>query len=125
MVRVLIVEDESIIAMDIEAILRSGGFEAAGIAATIERALEFVGESRFDCAILDANLGGKSAEPVARALASKRIPFVGVSGYARHQRPPAFLKAPFLTKPFSASDLLREVDAATRPKPSRAPDSLR
>ena len=55
---------------------------------------------RPDAAILDLNLSGQSALPVAAALTTQKVPFVIVSGYSRSlQRDPALLRAPYLSKP--------------------------
>ncbi|MFA5951289.1 MAG: response regulator [Hyphomicrobium sp.] len=104
--RVLVVEDEPLIAVDIEQIVIEGGHEIAGLAATVEHALSLVGEGAFDAAILDANLAGKSAGPVAEALKERQLPFIAISGYSISQRPRAFCGAPFLSKPFKPAALL-------------------
>ena len=66
--RVLVGEDEPLIAMEIEEVLSDAGFESVQLAATVEQALLLVEADGCDAAVLDANLGGMSAEPVAAAL---------------------------------------------------------
>ncbi len=104
--RILVVEDEPLIAMEIEEILREAGYRDVQIAATVEQALKWVETDGVGAAVLDANLGGASAEPVAAALLRRSIPFVGLSGYSADQRPASFAFAPFVSKPFKPADLI-------------------
>lgn len=104
--RVLIVEDEPLIAADIELVLAEEGHDVVATAATIEQALAFASGDHVDAVVLDANLAGRSAEPVAQFLLERNVPFVGISGYSRDQRPPSFANAPFLSKPFRPSLLI-------------------
>lgn len=106
MKRVLIVDDEVLIAFDIQWALTQAGFEVAEIRTTVKEALASIAKAQFDIAILDANLNGESAEPVAVALAERGIPFLGLSGYLPGQQPPSFGNAPFLEKPFRVDDLI-------------------
>lgn len=109
MKRVLIIDDEVLIAFDIQWVLSQAGYEVSEIRTNVGDALESIAKSDFDIAILDANLNGESAEPVAAALARRGIPFVGLSGYSADQRPPSFTGVPFLAKPFLADDLIAEL----------------
>lgn len=74
--RVLVVEDELFIAMDIADVLASAGFEVLGPAASIDDAFRLLGDVRPDAAVLDVNLGGDRVTPVATYLKSQEIPFV-------------------------------------------------
>ncbi|WP_454748318.1 response regulator [Ciceribacter selenitireducens] len=74
--RVLVVEDELFIAMDIADVLASAGFEVLGPAASIDDAFRLLGDVRPDAAVLDVNLGGDRVTPVAAYLKSQEIPFV-------------------------------------------------
>jgi CheY-like chemotaxis protein len=105
--RVLVVEDEPLVALDFEGMLEDAGFGSVAVAPAVARALGLLGADGFDVAILDANLGGESAEPVARALNGRGIPLPGISGYAQDQRPEVLRQAPFLGKPFSPDALIR------------------
>jgi CheY-like chemotaxis protein len=104
--RVLIVDDEPIIAMDMEMLILEAGYEIAGIVGKIEKALSFVEGDDFDVAILDANLGGTNSAPVANALSARGMPFVVVSGYEADQQHAALRAAPCLQKPVSSSQLI-------------------
>ena len=97
--RILIVEDEPMIALDLEDMLADADFEIAGVAATLETALHFIENRSFDAALLDANLNGTSAAPAAAALQARSLPYVVLSGYSTGQQPPALRQAVVLTKP--------------------------
>lgn len=107
--RILVVEDEPMVAMDVQAMLQDAGMEVVGPAATSEAALALVGNGRIDAALLDANLGGRRVDDVAQALSQSGIPFAFATGYGRESLPPAFAAVPVITKPFAESELLRMV----------------
>jgi len=111
--RVLIVEDEGFIALDMESALTDAGCEIVGIAASVNKALKILDEKCCDAVILDANLGGEDTAPIASALRARRIPFLVVSGYER-PRPGVFADAPFLAKPFTSLALVESVRSLTR-----------
>src|SRR4051812_36415564 len=83
--RVLVVEDETLIAMMIEDLLADMGCIVVGAAATIAQALALLADPAFqiDGALLDVNLGGEKVFPVADALAQRAIPFVFATGYGK------------------------------------------
>jgi DNA-binding response OmpR family regulator len=112
--KVLIVEDEPVIALDLEATLTQAGFEVVGPAATVAKALALLETIGCDAGVLDANLNGDSAAPVAEALKARSIPFIAVSGYSREQRPAAFADAPFFSKPFVSAELVAALRALRR-----------
>lgn len=105
--RILIIEDEPLIALDIEDLLLDAGFEIAGVATTLGKALAMISEKCFEAAILDANLAGTSASPAAVALSAKGCPYVVLSGYSTSQQAPDMRNAPLLTKPVDAASLIR------------------
>lgn len=107
--RVLIVEDEYMIALDAAAALEHAGCEVVGIAATVNKALRLLDDERCDAVVLDANLWGDSAEPVAAALLQRGIPYLVVSGYSTGQRPGLLATAPFLSKPCAPAELVAAV----------------
>ncbi len=110
--RVLIVEDEAMIAFMVEESLNEGGFEVAGVAGRLETALTFIELGQFDAAVLDSNLAGVSAGPAAAALRALGRPFVVVSGYLPSQQQEVFVGAPCIQKPYdpqSLIDLLRDI----------------
>jgi len=98
--RVLIAEDEYIIALELQSIVEQLGAVAVGPAASVDEALSLAAEANISCAILDARLLRRSVEPVARCLAARGIPFLFYTGQSN--RDPAFAAcpdAPVLAKP--------------------------
>ena len=104
--RILIVEDEPMIALDLEDLLADADFEIAGVVSTVETALRFVANIAIDAVVLDANLGGTSAAPVALALLARRLPYVVLSGYSAQQHPAALRDAVFLIKPVDPASVI-------------------
>jgi len=100
--RVLVVEDEFFIALDIGRQLSDAGFEVVGPAASVAKAL--AAEPGCDVAVLDVNLGGETSEPVAQKLREQGKPFVVLSGYS-DSRLPWFGEAPLLSKPVGTTEL--------------------
>ena len=87
------------IALGLEDVLIDAGFEIAGVAAKLEKALALIEGGACDAAIVDANLAGVSAGPVANALTKCGLPFIVTSGYSQEQILGQFAGAPFLQKP--------------------------
>lgn len=81
-VKILIVEDEFLIAMETEAVLTENGYCVIGTAPSIEKAMEFLENFMPDIAILDVNLRGKSIFPVAVLLKAMAVPFIFASAYS-------------------------------------------
>ncbi len=105
--RVLVVEDEAMIAMDLQGILRRAGCEVIGPVGRVEAATRRAdGEPPPDVALLDIILGGESVFVVADALAARRIPFVFVTGYGKDVLPERFRERPMTSKPYSPGSLL-------------------
>jgi len=104
--RILIVEDEALVAMLVEDALLDAGCEVLGPAADVESALRLLNESKIDAAVLDMNLGGDSSAPVADALAERGMPFVVATGYGASGLPPRHRGVPVLAKPYDPADLI-------------------
>lgn len=107
--KILIVEDEPLIALGLEQDLEDDGFEVAGIAETVEKAIRLVEAGGFDAAILDGNLFEKSSRPVAELLIANSIPYVVVTGYSSGQIGDWIKDAPRLSKPYDKNELIAEV----------------
>lgn len=104
--RILVVEDEYLVAEDIASMLEDLGCEVVGPVPTIEAAIALIRGEALDCVLLDANLDGKSSAPIAAELAARSMPFVVVTGYGDLKLASTALDtAPRVTKPFSADDL--------------------
>jgi DNA-binding response OmpR family regulator len=108
-IRVLVVEDEPIIALDIRRQLAHAGFEVLGPATSLANALSFITEPGCDVAVLNVNLGNETSEPIARKLRASGKPFVVLSGCSRDDLPPSFSGATFLTKPCPMAELVAAV----------------
>jgi CheY-like chemotaxis protein len=79
--RILIVEDEYLIALELDAVLRSAGYRVIGPAGDVRAALAMLDAERPDAAILDVNLAGQWVTPVAEILRAASVPFILASGY--------------------------------------------
>ena len=97
--RVLILEDEPMIAFGIEDVLLDAGFAIAGVVTKLEDALRLIERGACDAAIVDLNLAGMSADPAAIALTARGLPFIVLSGYSRDQLKSGFAGGRFLQKP--------------------------
>lgn len=111
--RLLVVEDETITAMTLVDALEDFGFRVAAVVGTVPRALEAVERlaGEIDGAVVDANLGGDPADPVARALRAAGVPFVVASGYDRADlRRRGYLEV-IVPKPYLRSELRHAVES--------------
>lgn len=113
-VRVLIVEDEPTISVNVEDDLIDAGFQIAGVAAKLDEALALVESGACDAAIVDANLAGVSAGPIASALKIRGLPFIVVSGYSQEQLQGQFSGGRFLPKPCGAGVLVDTLNSLLR-----------
>lgn len=106
--RILVVEDEYLIAEDIVAALRRAGAEAVGPVSKLEAAAAFVVEGEpLDGALLDVNLRGGRSWTVLDALRARRVPVVLATGYGAESIPPAYAALPRCEKPMGMDALLR------------------
>ncbi|MGV9005316.1 MAG: response regulator [Brevundimonas sp.] len=100
--RVLIVEDESLVAMLLETILEDMGCIPVGPASTVEEGLTMAeDEAPLDAALLDVNVAGQQIFPVAAILRARGVPFVFSTGYGEGGLPDEWRGQPTLQKPFS------------------------
>lgn len=114
--RVLIVEDEALVAFALEEMLGDFGYEVIGPAPNVQAALKLVEAEKIDAAILDVNLGGETIEPVATALAGGGVPFVFTTGYTSASAlPQAFKDRPSLNKPYQPEALRDAVARLLKP----------
>jgi two-component system, response regulator PdtaR len=116
---VLVVEDEFLIAMDLELLLRRHGWRVLGPAATVAEALRLLRSETPDVALLDINLRGEPVTPVAEELRAQGVPFVLASAYDHHglEAAAALAGAPNLGKPTDEQSLLTTLaHAVTEPR---------
>ncbi len=126
--RVLLVEDEVLVAMELAAELEDAGAEIVAISSTVEQAIDSVRSGAIDVVVLDGNLGGERVDAIAEELSARAIPFCFFSGYGREHLPSGFNDVPVVQKPFdprrlltTLSDLLR---CPEREKRQHIPDRV-
>ena len=107
--RVMVVEDELLVAMLIEETLIDYGCVVTGPFSTVGSALAAAQEVAVDAAVLDVNLRGERVYPVAEMLAARGIPFLLLSGYGRDGVPPAHPEWQACAKPFLPRDLVATI----------------
>jgi CheY-like chemotaxis protein len=103
--RILVIEDEMLVAMNIEDMLLELGHEVAGLASRLGPALALARESRFDAAVLDVNLAGEPSFPIADLLIERGVPFLFATGYGRQGIEERYRGYPMLQKPFRTVEL--------------------
>jgi DNA-binding response OmpR family regulator len=108
--RILIVEDEPLIALTLEDVLRDAGYAIAGVTGKLDQALALIESGACDAAVVDANLNGISASPAAAALAARGLPFITMSGYSREQLEGDYPGAVFMAKPFGPELFIATLD---------------
>ena len=120
--RILILEDEYLIAMDVEQLCRDHGAEDTVLIRDLDGIDEAIAGERFDAAVIDAMLGGCSTLDFARTLKERKVPFVFATGYDdAAERFADFPDVPVVGKPYSGKELIeaivraagREADQAT------------
>jgi len=116
---VLLVEDEMLVAMMLEGMLKDIGYQVIK-AARVAKATGLAATEAIDVAILDVNLAGQASYPVADELRRRGIPFVFASGYSAGSLRADYRDAPLLRKPYTIEDVQRHlVDALRTYDPSR------
>lgn len=110
--RVLIVEDELLVALLIEDFLTEFGCSTLGPCGSVAKALDAARSETFDLAVLDVNLGGEKVYPVAEVLTERQIPFLFLSGYGDEAVPADHCEWRVCSKPFRAADLANMMSAA-------------
>jgi PAS domain S-box-containing protein len=115
--RVLLVEDESLIAMMMEQTLRELDFDVVGPFGTVHEALAAIERTPIDAGILDINLGGEMAYPIARILQGRKVPFVFMTGYGAETIGAPFPGVRTYQKPLER-ETLRQLFAANAPDPT-------
>lgn len=104
--RILIVEDDYIIAADLAGMLQDRGVEVVGPVASVAQAIAQIGgEPGIDAAIVDINLGSENAYPVADALLARGVPFAFTTGYHAPAIPADYAHVPRCEKPVDSSVL--------------------
>jgi CheY-like chemotaxis protein len=111
--KVLVVEDESLVAMQLEDMLEDAGCELVGLAMRVKRALEMLdGEPAVDIAILDVNIGGDKVYPVAERLRARGIAMIFATGYGRAGVEEEWQDCEILQKPYTWAEVEKTVLSA-------------
>jgi len=103
--RVLVIEDEALVAMLVEDALIDAGFGVIGPARSVSEALDLLAGEVPAAAVLDLNLGGETSLAVADVLEERGIPFVVATGYGAAGLPAGRRHVPVLPKPYDPADL--------------------
>jgi DNA-binding NtrC family response regulator len=106
---ILLIEDEPVLAMDVEACLTAAGYRVVGPAANTADAFRLIADQQLDLVILDLNLGTEMAYAVPDFLADREIPFIILTGHSSTMVAERHRKRPFLQKPYMAANLLRSI----------------
>jgi DNA-binding NtrC family response regulator len=111
--RLIVVEDNFPVANSLKYLLEAAGLEVVGMAANVEIALELVATIPFDLALLDINLRGEHASPIAEATIQQGKPVIFLTGYGEASMLPPHLRAlPRLDKPVDPGALIALIDRA-------------
>jgi CheY-like chemotaxis protein len=113
-VRVLVVEDELMVALFIEDTLRELGCDVIEPAHTITDALARLEERDIDAAVLDINIAEDEVYPVAELLAARGVPFIFATGYALESIAEEWRRRPVIRKPYHAEQLRSALEQALR-----------
>jgi DNA-binding NtrC family response regulator len=113
--RILVVDDEYLIALELESILRDAGATVVVICTSLEEGLDALEHDGFDVAVLDVRLGSDTSEPIARGLVDRGVGFIFYSGQslptAVQQTHP---EAPLLVKPLRPAAVVHAVSRQLR-----------
>ena len=105
--KVLVVEDEVLIAMELESVLAEAGCDTVRLASSVPEALQAVSDAVPDVAVLDVSVKGDPVFPVADALANIAVPFVLLTGHSLASMPDRLRDRPFLVKPYEPTKLVK------------------
>lgn len=108
-VRILVVDDEPLLALDVHGILDAAGYEVVGPADSVASAILLIDATPIDAAILDLNLARERSDAIADRLAEMAVPFLFLTGYSAEHLPEAHSDRTILNKPFREEMLLRKV----------------
>lgn len=113
--QVLILEDEVLVAMELETQLQRAGFSVVGPFVRVPDALLAITYQPPDLAILDIHLVGETSVPVAEVLLAARVPFITLTGYSEEQVPLPYRNSPIISKPYDIGCVLKALEDLDRP----------
>ncbi len=120
--RVLVVEDVAMLAWRVRSILIVAGAEVVGPVPDVPRALALLESGTVDAAVLDMNLDGETAEPIADVLAARGVPFLFLTGYAWGDMEGRHAARPALGKPVRAAALVQMLADLAAGRPTAGAD---
>ena len=116
--RVLIVEDDALLLLDLEEVLRAAGAQSVHTCHTIEEAVRCSETEHFDAAVIDVRIGTDSIAPIARQLVSRGTPFVFYTGQPRNDRIMAeCLNCQILSKPAQSDVIINTLAGLMKDRP--------
>jgi CheY-like chemotaxis protein len=121
--RILVVEDEALIAMDLQALLEDAGYRVIGPANSSAAALALIEADEPDVALLDVNLGRSDAFGVASILTERKTQVIFLTGHTAHKLPPAHRHLPLVSKPYLPQVLLEAVERALNEREAASPQA--
>jgi len=110
--RILIVEDDTLIALDLQTLVENAGYAVIGPARSVEAATKLLEQAKPDLALLDINLGGTNSFRIADLLEAQAVPFVFVTAHSRRVIDEVHAKRPVVEKPFLPDALLSAIHVA-------------
>lgn len=116
--RILVVENELLIAMGLQDVLDQAGFECRWIASSVASAREHLAKTDFDAVVLDAHLSDGPADALADEISAKGLPFVCHTGYGPESLAPPLRAGIVVTKPAAGHELVRAVHTALAHAPT-------
>jgi PAS domain S-box-containing protein len=116
---ILLVEDETLLALELDEVFSSAGSKVIGPFANLAKATQAARGEPIDVAILDTNLNGEMVYPLAEELATRGIPFLFLTGYDASNLPDRFRSISRVSKPFDRANLVQQVQTAMIRKTSR------
>jgi len=121
--RILVVEDEALIAMDLQTLLEDAGYRVIGPANSSAAALALIEADEPDVALLDVNLGRSDAFGVASILTERKTQVIFLTGHTAHKLPPAHRHLPLVSKPYLPQVLLEAVERALNEREAASPQA--
>jgi DNA-binding response OmpR family regulator len=106
--RILVVEDEFLLALYIGGLMEDEGFEVIGPTGMLDEAVKLARDEDLDGALLDVNIVGGPIDDVAEILAGRGVPFIFVTGYSRDHLPMKYREWTMVSKPFDDKALIKE-----------------
>jgi DNA-binding response OmpR family regulator len=109
MVRILVVEDNYLIALRTAAILQDAGYAVVGPELSLDAARRALAQQRIDLALLDVNLDGEMVFPLSTILDTRGIPYIFITSYSEAAIPAEYRDRPLMQKPFVPELLLAQI----------------